>query len=100
MNRRQLFLSSAKAALATAFGGSWLINGAKAQTPATATAGAAAAAPMGSGIGSPAGTRTIPGDVLPPLDLPGAARRTSTPPNPRRGGRRAWCRPPARRTSC
>jgi hypothetical protein len=36
MNRRQLFLSSAKAALLTAFGGSWLTGGAKAQTPATA----------------------------------------------------------------
>ena len=36
MNRRQLFLSSAKAALLTAFGGSWLTGGAKAQTAATA----------------------------------------------------------------
>ena len=34
MNRRQLFLSTAKAALLTAFGGSWLTGGAKAQTPA------------------------------------------------------------------
>jgi arylsulfatase A-like enzyme len=33
MNRRQLFLSTAKAALATAFGSSWLSQGARAQTP-------------------------------------------------------------------
>lgn len=71
MNRRQLFLSTAKAALATAFGGSWLTSGAKAQSAAlTAAAKAPAPEPMGNAIGSPAGTRTIPGDVLPPLDLP------------------------------
>jgi hypothetical protein len=33
MKRRQLFLSSAKAALATMFGSSWLFKQAKAQTP-------------------------------------------------------------------
>jgi arylsulfatase len=69
MNRRQLFLSSAKAALATAFGGAWLVNGARAQTTAPPAA-APATAPAGHAIGSPVGTRTIPGDVLPPPDLP------------------------------
>jgi arylsulfatase A-like enzyme len=72
MNRRQLFLSTAKAALLSAFGGSWLLGGAKAQTSSSATgvAGAAAAAPKGNAVGAPGGTRTIPGDVLPPTDLP------------------------------
>ncbi len=69
MNRRELFLSSAKAALATAFGGSWLFRAAKAEA-APAGSGGAATPPTGTAIGSPAGTRTIPGDVLPPLDLP------------------------------
>jgi len=72
MNRRQLFLSSAKAALATIFGGSWLFNKeAKGQTPG---AGAGAAShvreSLGNAIGTPDGTRTIPGDVLPAPDLP------------------------------
>ncbi len=73
MNRRDLFLSTAKAALATAFGSALLPKGANAQA---ATAGRAAApgpapaAAQGTAIGSPAGTRTIPGDVLPPADLP------------------------------
>ena len=72
MNRRQLFLSSAKAALATIFGGSWLFNKeAKGQTPG---AGAGAASQvresLGNAIGTPDGTRTIPGDVLPAPDLP------------------------------
>ena len=72
MNRRQLFLSSAKAALATIFGGSWLFNKeAKGQTPG---AGAGAASQvresLGNAIGSPDGARTIPGDVLPAPDLP------------------------------
>jgi arylsulfatase len=49
MNRRQLFASSAKAALAAAFGGSWWLEQAKAQ-----------------GVpGSPSATQTIPGDLLP-----------------------------------
>jgi len=72
MNRRQLFLSSAKAALATMFGGSWLFKGeAKAQTPGPG-AGAASQVreSVGNAIGSPDGTRTIPGDVLPAPDLP------------------------------
>jgi arylsulfatase len=66
MNRRQLFLSTAKAALASAFGGSWFAGAAKAETPA-----AAAAAPQIQGAaGSPSATRTILGDVLPPPPLP------------------------------
>ena len=69
MNRRVLFVSTAKAALATAFGGSWITGRAKAQ-PVAAPAGNAAAAPSGNAIGSPGGTRTIPGDALPAPDLP------------------------------
>jgi arylsulfatase A-like enzyme len=71
MNRRQLFLSTAKAALLTAFGGAWGATEAKAQPAAPA------AAPTGGGggqiqgvAGSPSATRTIIGDVLPPPDLP------------------------------
>lgn len=70
MNRRQLFFSTAKAALATAFGGSWLFGSraAPAQNAGTQT-------PVGAGEitgvpGSPAATRTIVGDILPPPDLP------------------------------
>src|SRR5271167_1669470 len=71
MNRRQLFLSTAKAALLSAFGGTWFSGEAKAQTGAAAPAAGSAPArePTGNNIGSPDGTRTIPGDVLPPLDL-------------------------------
>jgi arylsulfatase len=71
MNRRQLFVSTAKGALATAFGGSWLFGGARAQTPGSVTpALGPMSAPARNAIGSPAGTRTTPGGVLPPLDLP------------------------------
>src|SRR5579872_5099466 len=70
MFRRQLFLSSAKAALATAFGASWLFNNADAQTTGSGLGSRAVAPPAGQNIGSPDGTRTIPGDVLPPVDLP------------------------------
>ena len=45
MNRRDLFISSAKAALATAFGGSWFGSTAQAQTSQPA-GGAAATPPM------------------------------------------------------
>jgi len=45
MNRRDLFRSSAKAALATAFGSSW-IGTAQAQTPRPPTDNAAPAAPV------------------------------------------------------
>jgi arylsulfatase len=73
MNRRQLFLSSAKAALATAFGGSWLSGGAKAQTAATvASAQSGWVAKVFSLVGKVTGTPgsttatlNIPGDVLP-----------------------------------
>jgi arylsulfatase A-like enzyme len=68
MNRRELFLSTAKAALATAFGGRWLSGKAEAQTTA---ASPLPLAPQVIGVsGSPSATRTIPGDVLPPTDLP------------------------------
>jgi arylsulfatase A-like enzyme len=45
MNRRQLFLSTARAALAAAFGGSWLSSNAKAQT-SQPISGAPAAVPI------------------------------------------------------
>jgi arylsulfatase len=70
MYRRHLFLSSAKAALATAFGSTWLLSGAKAQPAVPAPGATRVAAPIGKDIGSPNGTRTIPGDVLPAPDLP------------------------------
>src|SRR5579859_1732966 len=71
MKRRELFGTTAKAALATAVGSSWLFGNAKAQTPGIG-AGAELIAPevVGTNIGSPYGTRTIPGDVLPAPDLP------------------------------
>ena len=71
MNRRELFLSSAKAALLTAVGSSWLMNGARADAE-TPSSGMPNKQPenAGSAVGSPDGTRTIPGDVLPPPDLP------------------------------
>ncbi len=77
MNRRQLFLSTAKAALLSAFGGSWLASGAKAetQTPTQPPSPTPSGLPAGGGsihgaLGSPAATRTIPGDVLAAPDLP------------------------------
>jgi arylsulfatase A-like enzyme len=72
MNRRQLFLSTARAALATAFGGAWLSGKAAAQTGGAATAAGSATGrePMGANIGAPDGTRTIPGDILPAPELP------------------------------
>src|SRR5271166_3665789 len=79
MNRRQLFLSTAKAALLTAFGGSWLSGGAKAQTAVPeAAAQAGWARRQLNGLigkitgtpGSPTATVNIPGDVLPPPPQP------------------------------
>ena len=58
MNRRQLFLTTAKAALATAFAGFGLRKGAWGQTPAAGQPG------------SPSATTTIPGTQLPPPDPP------------------------------
>ena len=72
MNRRQLFLSTARAALLTAFGGSWLTGGAKAQTRAPGSAPPIAPpvpGPQLHGV-QPNMTRTITGDVLPPPALP------------------------------
>ncbi|HTU53535.1 MAG TPA: arylsulfatase, partial [Acetobacteraceae bacterium] len=67
MNRRQLFLSTAKAAFLAALGGGWRATAAEAQpaAPAGAVGGQIQGAP-----GSPSATRTIVGDVLPPPDLP------------------------------
>jgi arylsulfatase A-like enzyme len=68
MNRRQMLQSTASAALATVLGAPRLATEAAAQTPA---AGPVPTAPSIKGIpGSPSATRTIPGDVLPPTDLP------------------------------
>ncbi len=65
MNRRQLFLSTAKAALLAAFGGSWVPGRAKAQpnpaAPTAASEGALSGTP-----GSPSSTISIDGRVLPP----------------------------------
>src|SRR6201993_3068243 len=73
MNRRQLFLSTAKAALAAAFGGSWLSANAKAETQAPNPAPPADAAPpvgaegaIQGTPGSPGATVSIDGRVLPP----------------------------------
>jgi hypothetical protein len=71
MNRRHLFLSTAKAALATAFGGSWLSSNAKAQTtgapPSTSAAPTAASEGVLHGTpGSPDATISLDGRVLPP----------------------------------
>src|SRR5271165_3779797 len=65
MNRRQLFLSTARAALAAALGGSWLPGKAKAQAgtpaPTTTPEGVIRGTP-----GSPSATVSIPGGYLPP----------------------------------
>jgi arylsulfatase len=69
MNRRQLFLSTAKSALAAAFGGWWLSDQARAQTSAAAST----VAPEGTirGVpGSPSATVSIPGRYLPPTPPP------------------------------
>jgi hypothetical protein len=67
MNRRQLFLSTAKAALAAAFGGSWLTAKAKAETQAPNAAPPAGAKGVIEGTpGSPGATVSIDGRVLPP----------------------------------
>jgi arylsulfatase A-like enzyme len=64
MNRRQLFLSTAKAALASAFGGAWFASTpASAQTTAPAATGAT---PQITGVlGSANATTTIDGSQLP-----------------------------------
>jgi hypothetical protein len=64
MNRRQLFFSTAKTALAAAFGGSWL---GKAEAQASGSAPSASAAGVVHGVpGSPSATLPIDGRVLPP----------------------------------
>ena len=80
MKRRELFCTTAKAALATAIGSSWFGGDAVAQAAGASPGAAPVRAPVGNHIGSPAGTRTIPGDVLPPRDLPwgGSANLNAT----------------------
>jgi arylsulfatase A-like enzyme len=70
MNRRDLFLSTAKAALLSALGGSWLLGRARAQSPAAAAEAAPQPAPAAAASSSPFGTRTVPGDTLPAPELP------------------------------
>jgi arylsulfatase A-like enzyme len=77
MNRRQLFLSSAKAALASAFGFALPTGGAKAQAAARGAAEVSIAGRIYSLIGritgapgSPTATLNIPGDQLPPPPQP------------------------------
>jgi hypothetical protein len=96
MNRRQLFLSTAKAALAAALGGSWLPGKAKAQT--------------GGSVPDVPGEDVIQGDperATGTINIDGRYRRRRSaassgkaPGNPRPGGRRASCRPRAHPMSC
>lgn len=74
MKRRQLFASTATAALLSAFGEFRLTGMAKAQ-PRGPEAGASPPHQVsGNAIGSPDGTRSIVGDVLPAPDLPWGGR--------------------------
>jgi arylsulfatase A-like enzyme len=65
MNRRQLFFSTAKAALATAFGGSWLSAQPSAAAPPGSTEGVVHGVP-----GSPSATVSVDGRYLPPTPPP------------------------------
>jgi hypothetical protein len=65
MNRRQLFLSTAKAALMAALGGSWLAGKAKAQAGGSAPIVSAEGVIRGT-PGSPSATVSIEGRYLPP----------------------------------
>jgi len=65
MNRRQLFLSTAKAALLSAFGGTWLSGAARAQTPGPAPTAASEGVIQGT-LGDPSATLSIDGRALPP----------------------------------
>jgi arylsulfatase len=65
MNRRQLFLSTARAALTAAFGGSWLSGKARAQARSSATTISEEGVIRGT-PGSPSATVSIEGRYLPP----------------------------------
>ncbi len=67
MKRRQLFETTAKAALATAIGGSVLAD-AKAQTAGPGAGATPPREPIGTNVGWAGGTTTIPGNQLPPPD--------------------------------
>lgn len=68
MNRRQLFLSTAKAAFLAALGGGWRATAAEAQAAAPR---AASSQPTVQGVaGSPTATQVIDGRYLPPEPLP------------------------------
>jgi hypothetical protein len=71
MNRRQLFLSTAKAAFASAFGGAWFgSRSASAQTKATDLPAQGGAVQTTGVVGSPSATTTIDGRQLPPPSPP------------------------------
>jgi len=83
MNRRQLFLSTAKAALAAAFGGSWMSGKASAQTGGSALSASAVDVIQGDPARA-TGTINIDGRYLPPSPPPFAgvireSARESTP---------------------
>ena len=65
MNRRQLFFSTAKTALAAAFGGTLMSGKAKAQTSASAPTAASEGVIHGV-VGNPDATISLDGRVLPP----------------------------------
>ena len=65
MKRRQLFETTAKAALATAIGGSVLAD-AKAQTAGPGAGATPPREPIGTNVGWAGGTTTIPGNQPPP----------------------------------
>ncbi len=75
MKRRQLFTTTATAALLSALGDFRLPGSAKAQTPGPGPGAPPPQPVSGHGIGSPDGTRTIVGDVLPAPDLPWGGRQ-------------------------
>ncbi len=86
MNRRQLFVSTAKAALASALGSSWLTGKARAQT--TGVASPIISEDVIHGVASPDATVSIGGRQLPPASpvFGGVIRETAKDSTP-------WCLP-------
>ena len=98
MNRRQLFFSTAKAALATALSSFAPFRRASAQQAAAAPP---AGIPQVTGVaGSPEATTTLPGKQIPPppAKFGGVIKERASESTP--GGRRASCRRRARPTCC
>ena len=92
MNRRQLFVSTVKAALATAFGGSWLMGKATAKTGGAASSASAEGVIHKACLVHPAPPRPLTEGNSRPSRRPSAAKSISTPASPSPGGRRASCR--------